>query len=99
MCGGWSNVASVAVALAPSTVPTLNLPATAFNGSYNVAWSAASGAERYELEESANGGAWAQVHNAISQSKAFSGKAAGSYNYRVRACNPVGARDTAQRLR
>ncbi len=90
VCGGWSNVASVAVALAPSTVPTLNLPATAFNGSYNVAWSAASGAERYELEESANGGAWAQVHNAISQSKAFSGKAAGSYNYRVRACNPVG---------
>lgn len=90
VCGGWSNVASVAVALAPSTVPTLNVPATAFNGSYNVAWSAASGAERYELEESANGGAWVQVHNAIGQSKAFSGKAGGSYNYRVRACNPVG---------
>lgn len=90
VCGGWSNVASVAVALAPSTVPTLNVPATAFNGSYSVAWSAASGAERYELEESANGGAWVQVHNAIGQSKAFSGKAAGGYNYRVRACNPVG---------
>ncbi|MNB70489.1 tRNA(Glu)-specific nuclease WapA precursor [compost metagenome] len=90
VCGGWSNVASVAVALAPSTVPTLNVPATAFNGSYSVGWSAASGAERYELEESTNGGAWGQVHNAIGLSKPFTGKAAGSYSYRVRACNPVG---------
>ncbi|MBA0448335.1 RHS repeat domain-containing protein [Stenotrophomonas maltophilia] len=90
VCGGWSNVASVAVALAPSTVPALTVPATAFNGTYNVGWSAASGAERYELQESANGGAWGQVHNAAGQSKAFSGKAAGSYSYRIRACNPVG---------
>ncbi|MGE8046626.1 hypothetical protein ACQKO6_20905, partial [Pseudomonas monteilii] len=90
VCGEWINVASVAVALAPSTVPALSVPATAFNGSYGVSWSVASGAERYELEESANGGAWTQVHNAAGQSRDFSGKGAGSYGYRVRACNPVG---------
>ncbi|KAG0775216.1 hypothetical protein G6F22_013467 [Rhizopus arrhizus] len=66
------------------------VPATAFNGSYGVSWSVASGAERYELDESANGGAWTQVHNAAGQSRDFSGKGAGSYGYRVRACNPVG---------
>lgn len=90
VCGEWSNTASVAVELPPATVPVLTVPATAFNGSYSVSWSASAGAERFELDESANGGAWSQVHNAVGQSKGFSGKPAGSYNYRVRACNPVG---------
>ncbi len=90
VCGEWSNTASVAVELPPAAVPVLNVPTTAFNGSYSISWSASAGAERFELEESANGGAWTQVHNAAGQSKAFSGKPAGSFNYRVRACNPVG---------
>jgi YD repeat-containing protein len=90
VCGEWSNTASVAVELPPAAVPVLSVPTTAFNGSYSISWSASAGAERFELEESANGGAWTQVHNAAGQSKAFSGKPAGSFNYRVRACNPVG---------
>jgi len=90
VCGEWSNTASVAVELPPATVPVLTVPATAFNGSYSVSWSASAGAERFELDESANGGAWTQVHNAVGQSKGFTGKPGGSFNYRVRACNPVG---------
>lgn len=90
VCGEWSNIASVAVELPPTTVPALTVPTTAFNGTYSVSWSASSGAVRFELEESTNGGAWTQVHNAAGQSKGFSGKATGSFNYRVRACNPAG---------
>ena len=47
-------------------------------------------ATRYELEERTNGGGWTQLHNAASTSKAISGKPAGTYEYRARACNVAG---------
>ena len=89
-CGGWSAEASVAVELPPDTIPTLSAPATALNGSYTLSWTAPGGAETYTLQESANGGAWTAAYDGVAQSKAYSGKAAGSYGYHIRACNPAG---------
>lgn len=89
-CGGWSAEASVAVELPPDTVPTLNAPGTALNGSYTVSWTASGGAETYTLQESANGGSWTTAYNDTGLSKVYSGKGTGSYGYRVRACNPAG---------
>ena len=89
-CGRWSGVAAVTVELPPSTVPTLSLPGSSYSGSYTATWSASAGATTYQLEESANGGAWTAAYNGAATSQAYSGRAAGSYAYRVRACNPAG---------
>ena len=56
------------------------------DGSYAVGWSPVGGAS-YELQESANGGAsWSAAYSGAALSKAYTGKAAGGYLYRVRAC-------------
>ena len=90
VCGDWSNIAAVAVELPPSGVPSVTTPATAYNGSYTISWTASNGAATYELQESANGGSWTLVQNTAARSLAISGKPTGSFGYRVRACNPVG---------
>ncbi|KRE90574.1 hypothetical protein ASG87_18635 [Frateuria sp. Soil773] len=56
------------------------------DGSYTVSWYAV-GTASYELQESYDGGAtWQGVYSGTASSKNFSGKAGGSYLYRVRAC-------------
>ncbi|MFS8436584.1 RHS repeat protein [Xanthomonas campestris pv. campestris] len=89
-CGGWSNIATVAIELPPSTVPSLSVPQFGDNGNYSIAWSAASGATGYELEESVADGAWSPNYTGAELSRAFAARAAGIYSYRVRACNPIG---------
>ena len=88
-CGGYSATATTQVTLPPTGAPTVTVPATS-TGSYTVSWTAVGGATSYLVEEQVNGGAWAQVHNAAGTSKAFSGKASGTYGYRARACNGGG---------
>lgn len=89
-CGGWSATATVAVELPPDAAPTLTVPSTALNGNYSVTWSAPGGAETYMLQEKVGGGVWSTVYSGSEQSKAYSGKAGGTYAYQVRACNPAG---------
>lgn len=52
-----------------------------------MSWTEASGAVRYELAEAANGGAEQTVYSGSNRSWPASGKANGSYAYRVRACS------------
>ena len=59
------------------------------NGSYTVSWGTVPGATSYLLQESASGSAWTTVYSGSAASKALSGKAGGSYVYRVEGC--VGA--------
>ncbi|HEY8586739.1 MAG TPA: hypothetical protein VIL60_08455, partial [Rhodanobacter sp.] len=56
------------------------------NGSYTVSWGTTPGATSYVLEESANGGGWTTVYAGSVTSKALSGRAGGSYSYRVQGC-------------
>lgn len=78
--------------LAPDQAPSgLSAASPSASGSYTVAWSAAPRATTYKLEESANGGAWTQIHNAAATSKAVAGRGAGSYRYRVAALNESGS--------
>ena len=65
---------------------TIGFDANPNNGSYTVSWDAVPGATSYLLQESANGGAWTTVYNGSAASKALSGKAGGSYVYRVEGC-------------
>lgn len=89
-CSGWSGTSEVAVQFAPGSAPSLSAPATAAGGNYTVSWTAVGGATTYTLEESANGGAWISAYNGANLSQIYGGKAAGSYAYRAKACNPAG---------
>lgn len=83
---GGKLVAKIA---ADAPIPALQAPELSNASSYTVSWTAISGATAYALEESINGGAWAQVYNGANLSWNAVGKAHGSqYAYRVRACTP-----------
>src|SRR5690606_7042147 len=81
-----SLVARVKNVVAPP-VPGLTAPGYDTDGSYSVSWNSVTSATRYELQERANGGTWAQIQSSTATSKALSGKVTGIYDYRVRACN------------
>ncbi|MEN5118216.1 hypothetical protein ABE488_12930 [Luteimonas sp. TWI662] len=89
-CSAFSAEKTVVVTLPPTTPPTISTPATNSTGSFAVSWGSVASAARYELQERLNGGSWTLAHNAAGTSKAFADKAAGTYQYRVRACNAGG---------
>ena len=89
-----SQVTSVTVqrtsaVVKPVSVPALSLSAAA-PGDYTLAWTASSGTEYYVLEERAGSGSWTQAYTGASRTKSFSGKPAGTYSYRAKACNAEG---------
>ncbi|KRD74977.1 hypothetical protein ASE43_17475 [Lysobacter sp. Root983] len=90
-CGALSAVVGVTEIDPPGAPPNLSAPAVNANGSYTVAWTSVAGTSSYQLEESVNGGAWAQVSQDAATSRAFSGKPSHlDHAYRVRACNSAG---------
>lgn len=74
----------------PAASAVVSVPTTALNGNYSVTWTAVTGAATYRLQEQIGSGAWATVQETAARSWAVSGKATGSYGYRVYACNPAG---------
>jgi predicted phage tail protein len=90
-CGAYSAIKSTVVTLPPGGAPTLSGPTSAFApASYTISWTSVSGAASYQLEQRLNSGSWTTVHNGAGTSKGFSGVMAGSWGYRVRACNAAG---------
>ena len=87
-CGAWSATATLVVPECPQlAVPGgLRIDPTD-SDDYTVEWDAVDGAGRHELQESTDGGAtWPTTHSVAELEKSFSGKAADTYHYRVRAC-------------
>jgi YD repeat-containing protein len=82
-CSAYSAIATTTVV---TGVPTLTAPATSTSSSYTVSWTAVTAAARYELDQRKDAGSWSKVHDAAATSKALSGLANGTYEYRVRAC-------------
>jgi len=89
-CSGWSVSQSTAVQYPPSAASAISSPGTAPNGNYAVSWTLVAGADRYVLEQSANGGGWGTAQNNAALSLSYAGQGAGTYAYRVTACNPAG---------
>lgn len=89
-CGAWSAIGTAVVQFAPSDAPSISVPGTGVVGNYTISWGTVTGAATYALEECANGGAWSVSYSGSAQSNVYSGKAAGSYAYRLRGCNPAG---------
>jgi YD repeat-containing protein len=84
------NRTEVASRAPPGVPASITVPSSNTSGSYNITWTAASGTlTKYELYESTNSGFSSQTleYSGTALTKAMSGKASGTYYYRVRACN------------
>ncbi|MCD9088697.1 hypothetical protein [Stenotrophomonas sp. SY1] len=90
ICGAWGATASISVQSIPSEISVVSAPSLSNNGSYTVSWTGTSGATSYKLDESASGGSWSQVQSTSALFKSVTGKANGTYSYRVSACNAAG---------
>ena len=90
-CSAWRSSVTKVVLHKPGTPSSITTPG-ATEGSYSFSWGTASGqVTRYEWLEQVNGGSWnSWTNNGTSRTKSFSGKADGTYRYRVRACNASG---------
>jgi Salmonella virulence plasmid 65kDa B protein len=85
-CSDFSLVLTVTVLVPPGTPGTLVAPASSSTGSFSLSWGAAAGTvSRYEVFEN---GVLSQ--STLSTSATISGKANGTYAYKVRACNSSG---------
>jgi hypothetical protein len=90
---GANGVAVTIPPLPPGTPSGITVPASNTTGAYTVSWGAASGVvTRYELEESTSSSFTTATlkYSGTALSYAVSGKASGTYYYRVRACNDSG---------
>jgi YD repeat-containing protein len=90
-CGGYRTGANPTVVTLPPGVPaSITVPASSTTGAYTVSWGTSTGTvTAYQLYEATNSGftGQVQVYSGTATSRAISGKANGSYYYRVRACN------------
>lgn len=91
-CGPLSAASSVTVNVpsAPTSAPSLTVPASSTTGSYSVTWTSVANTSSYTLQERFNGGSWTTVQSAAVLSWNPVGRANGSYGYQVQACNAVG---------
>jgi len=89
-CGAYSSNSSTVVITPPNSNPTFGPLYDSTTGNYTVTWSGVDRADRYELEESVNGGSWGNIFNANGLSHGVTGRGNAGYRYRVRACNGGG---------
>lgn len=89
-CTSWSPIGTIEVAVPPSAPPVITAPPTSTSGNYAISWTPSARATRYELEERNGGGPWIVIHNTSSTTQARAAQPAGTYQYRVRACNAGG---------
>ena len=77
----------------PGTPGDIQGPSTS-PGHHGLSWPPADGTvTRYELQERRDGGAWTVIQDSAATVAAVSGRSAGAYRYRVRACNGPAAGD------
>jgi YD repeat-containing protein len=94
-CSGYRTVSgATTVTLPPGMPQTITVPAASNTGTYTISWTAPSGGTvtSYELYESTSATftSQTQVYTGASLSTAISGRANGTYYYRVRGCNVGG---------
>jgi len=85
-----NSIVVIVSAIEAPPVPAINVPTSSNNGSYVVSWGKTPRADQYKLERAFNSGAWALVQSNSSYSYNASSQAAGTYSYRVSACNATG---------
>lgn len=83
-CSTFTGSSQVVVAPAPPA--SISVPASSYSPSLGVTWSASAGAASYALQESFNGGAWANVYSGGATSATVTVAATGTYRFQVAAC-------------
>ena len=84
-----TNYTTTLVVTVRAGIPVVSAsPNPSLDGNYTVSWTPVSGAPNYRLEEKIGSGSWAEVPGMpqTATSKSFTGKPAGTYYYRARAC-------------
>lgn len=93
-CGRWSATAAIFVGRPPSQPSGISVPAIGVSGQYRITWQPPipreTGPTRYVLQEAGTDTAWTGQYDGPALEHTFTGKPAGSYRYRVMACNPYG---------
>lgn len=88
---GFSNTHVVHVTgIAAPDASAINVPSSDTDGNYVVSWSKGARADQYKLERAFNGGAWTLLQSNLSYSYTVFNQSAGTYSYRVSACNITG---------
>ena len=85
------TVSATLTVVSPPAVPAAPTGPAVSTGAHTVSWTAVTGAEDYRLRARLDAGAWTVQARQDTLSKAFSGLAAGEWDYQVRACNLDGA--------
>ena len=80
--GGYRTSAATYVVKTPASI---SVPSNDADGAYSVSWAAVSGASGYQLEQKVGSGSWASIYSGTGVSKAMSGLATNTYQYRVKA--------------
>lgn len=89
-CSSLSAADTTVVTIPPPVAPTLSLSSMGDAGyPYPISWTSSATATSYELQESANGGAWVLVFTGAGTNTSRT-HSVGSYSYRVRACSSKG---------
>ena len=86
-CGNFRSSGTLKVAIVPASI---SVPSSSHSTSFAVGWSAVSSADSYKLQQSFNGGSWAQVYSGAAISRTVTVSASGSYQYRIQACGAGG---------
>lgn len=84
---------STMVAKVSDTLATLVAPSMS-GGGHALSWQASPTAASYTVEESVDFGGWTQVYSGTSLSWSASGRAPGTYRYRIKACTADGVCST-----
>ncbi len=99
-CGRWSVSATIFIRRRPGPSGGVSVPVTGPSGAYRITWlppiPRETGPTTYALEEAREGAAWAEVYSGPELVNSISGKPAGTYRYRLKACNPYGCSDYVQ---
>lgn len=82
-CSGYRTSGTVVVTLPPLSI---SYASKDHDGSFSVSWSKVSTATSYELQQRFGSGSWSTVYTGSSTSAWMSGRADGTYYYRVIAC-------------
>src|SRR5690606_5302950 len=83
-----SSTTTVTAPTGPGVPSSITAPATDSDGAFTVSWGTAAGTvTNYVLEQQKDGGGFTQIYSGTGTSNSVSGLTAGSYVFRVKACN------------
>ena len=86
-CDQPSGYAELTVTVTPPpAAPTLTVPATDADGTYDATWTSPPGATSYKLREKVGSGGWSTPETLTTTTKNYVGKTPEIYMYEVRAC-------------